>query len=265
MLETKIHPTAIIGEGVEIGQGVEIGPYCIIEGEVKIGDETTIKSHSTIKGIVTIGERNTIFSYCSIGEEPQDFSYKGERTKVEIGDKNTLREYVSIHRGTLKQDGLTKVGNSNYLMAYVHLGHDVIIGNNILMANNTNLAGHVEVGDKVILSGGTLISQFVRIGRSAYIGGASGIHKDIPPFCTALGNRVRLKGINIIGLKRSGHARKDIAEAVEFYRDMEASSFSPRAFVDQVDKNDEIQKNTIVKELIDFVNSSKLGLPSFVS
>ena len=157
----------------------------------------------------------------------------GEPTRVEIGNNNTFREYVSIHRGTLKQDQVTIIGNDSFFMAYVHIAHDVVIGNKVIIVNSVNLAGHVNIGDFCIIGGGTNISQFITLGKSSYIGGGSGIDKDIPPFCAAYGNRIHLKGINIIGMKRRGHSRQTIPELVDFYRTMESSSFSPKAFVEK--------------------------------
>ncbi len=261
----KIHDKAVIEDGAEIGDGVEIGAYSVIGPQVKIGKNTKILSHTVIEGKTTIGEDNIIYHHCALGTAPQDLTYADEPTILEIGNGNLIREFVSINRGSLKQDGLTKLGSRNMLMAYCHLGHDVILGDDIRIVNSCNLAGHVTVGNKVILSGGTSVGQFISIGQGAFIGGHSGIDKDIPSFCTALGNRVKLKGINIIGLKRMGLDKKDISETVDFYRQMEASNLSPRSF----SENDEIMKeytgNKIIKIISTFIKDSKVGIPPFWS
>ena len=205
----------------------------------------------------------SFFSFCSIGEEPQDLTYKQEETEVIIGDNNTIREYVSIHRGTLKQDKITKVGNHNLLMAKVHIGHDTIIGDNCVLVNSVNLAGHVTVGSKVIISGNCGVTQFVTIGDGVYVGASTTIDKDVPSFCTVIGNRAKLKGINIIGLRRAGFSKSDISELVTFIRSMEASPLSPRAFVDDEESVEEYKDNDIVQRLITEVKDSKAGIVPF--
>ncbi len=262
---SRIHDKAVIEDGAEIAQGAEIGAYSVIGPQVKIGKNTKILSHTVIEGKTTIGENNVIYHHCSIGTAPQDLTYADEPTLLEIGDGNLIREFVSINRGSLKQDGLTKLGNRNMLMAYCHLGHDVIIGDDVRIVNSCNLAGHVTIGNRVILSGGTSIGQFISIGEGAFIGGHSGIDKDIPSFCTALGNRVKLKGINIIGLKRMGHEKKDISEAVDYYRQMEASNLSPRSFSENSEIMKEYAGNKIVQIISEFIKDSKVGIPPFWS
>lgn len=261
----SIHPTAVVEKGAEIAEGVEIGAYSVIGPHVKIGKGTKIGAHVVISGHTTIGEDNTFHTFSAIGGDPQDLSYKQEPTEVRIGDRNVFREFVSINKGTLKQDQVTIVGNDCLLMAYVHLGHDVELGDRVIMANACNIAGHVKLGSKVYLGGGTNISQFVTLGNSAYIGGGSGIDRDIPHHCTAYGNRVRLKGINIIGLKRQGYEKSDISELVDFYRMMEASTLSPRAFADKESEWSDYKNNILVKEMIEFIKDSKTGIAPFMS
>lgn len=264
-METMIHPTAIIEKGAEIDSDVEIGPYSVIGANVKIAKNTKISSHVIVEGHTSIGESNSIGSFSTIGLAPQDFSYKGEPTKTIIGNGNTIREYVSIHRGTLKDNGVTQIGNDGLFMAYVHFGHDVQVGDNVVIANSSNCAGHVKIGSRVIIGGVTSIGQFVAIGEGAYIGGNSSIDKDIPCYCTAYGNRVRLKGINIIGLKRRGEPRESISELVEFYRTMEVSSLSPRSFVNNEKLMSEYHQNKLVEDVANFINKSDMGLPLFMS
>jgi UDP-N-acetylglucosamine acyltransferase len=261
----QVHPTAIVNPDARLGENVTVGPFCIIGPHVRIGDNTTLYSHVVMDGHTTIGKNNQFFQFCSIGAPPQDTSYKGEPTRVEVGDNNIFRECVTIHRGTLKQDQLTKIGNNCFFMAYVHVGHDGTVGNNVTLVNSVNLAGHVTLGDRVIIGGGTNIGQFVTLGRGSYIGGGSGIDKDIPPFCTAYGNRIRLKGINIIGMRRQGHSREAINEVVDFYRTMEASTLSPRSFVDHEEYYNEYKNNTVVQEIITAIKKSEVGIAPFMA
>ncbi len=263
--QSTIHETAVIYPGAELASDVTVGPYSIIGSNVKIGAGTQIGAHVVINGHTTIGESNQFFQFCSIGEAPQDLSYKGEPTQVIIGNNNIFREYNSVHRGTLKDNGVTTIGNNNMFMAYVHFAHDVVIGDKCIVANSSNFAGHVKMGNGVIMGGACNISQYVSLGRNSYIGGASAVDKDIPNFCTAYGNRIRLKGINIVGLKRSGASKQDITEVVDFYRVMEASALSPRAFVDHEEMISEYKNNAIIQGIVDFIKKSEVGLPPFMS
>jgi UDP-N-acetylglucosamine acyltransferase len=263
-MSNLIHETALVSPEAKIGKNVSVGAYSLIGPNVVIGDNTKIHHHVTVEGHTTIGSENEIFQYCSIGANPQDTSYKGEPTRVVIGNNNTFREYVSIHKGTMKDREETTIGDSNFLMSYVHLGHDVVLGSNCIIANSTNFAGHVKIGDKVIIGGGTNISQFVSLGRGAYIGGASAIDRDIPIFGTAYGNRCKLKGINIIGLRRQGYEKKLISELVDFYRTMEASPLSPRAFVDHPEYLEEFKGNELIDEMCNGIRTSEIGIAPFV-
>lgn len=260
----KIHPTAFVHEGAKLGENVEVGAYSVIGPNVEIGNNTKVFSHAVIEGHTKIGENNQFFQFCSIGAQPQDLSYKGEPTLTVIGDNNVFREYVSVHRGTLKDNQITKIGNNCLLMAKAHVGHDAIVGNNVILVNSCNLAGHVKIGDRSILGGGTNISQFVTLGRGSYIGGASAIDRDIPAFCTAYGNRVKLKGINIIGLRRHGYDKTVISEFVDMYRTMESSALSPRAFVDHEELMEEYKNNELVTEIREFIRKSEIGIAPFV-
>lgn len=264
-METKIHPSAIIEKGAELDSGVEVGPFCLIGENVKIAKNTKLLSHVVIDGHTTIGEGNTIYSFASIGRPPQDLSYKGEPTQTVIGDNNVFREYISVHRGTLKDKGITQIGSNSLFMAYVHFAHDTQIGDKLVIANACNIAGHVKIDDRVIIGGGTNISQFISIGRGAYIGGGSGIDRDIPHFCTAYGNRIKLKGINIIGLKRQGFERDEISELVDFHRTMEASAYSPKAFISKPEIIEMYGKNQLVKMFSDFIKESEIGIAPFMS
>jgi len=202
----SIHPTAIIDKKANIDSSVSVGPYAVIDSGVSIGPDTDIASHALITGKTTIGARNRIGPFTIIGGPPQDIRYKNEPTEVFLGDDNLVREYVSIHRGTPGGHGKTVIGNGNMLMAYVHIAHDCLVGNHVIMANAATLGGHVEVADRANLGGVVAVHQFTRIGTYAYIGGMSGVSKDVPPYVIMSGirNQMRVTGINKVGLKRSG-------------------------------------------------------------
>jgi UDP-N-acetylglucosamine acyltransferase len=261
----NIHPSSIVSPTSTIHASVKIGPFCIVGPNVSIGANTVLHSHVVIDGHTTIGEGNNFFQGCSIGAPPQDNSYKGEPTQTVIGNNNTFREYCSIHRGTMKENQITKVGDNCLFMAYVHAGHDVLVGNNCTIANSTNFAGHVKIGDRVIIGGGTQIQQFVSLGRGSYIGGASALDRDIPSFCTAMGNRAYLKGINIIGMKRQGYSKQEISEVVDFLRTMETSNYSPRSFVEHNELMVEYKDNRVIQEMVEQIRKSEIGIAPFNS
>ena len=261
----QVHTMAFIHPEAKIGKNVYIGPFCVIGPNVEIGDDCYLQSNVVIDGNTKIGSKNKFFQFGSIGAPPQDNSYKGEPTETIIGDNNTFREYVSIHRGTLKQDKKTVVGSNSLFMAYCHIAHDCTLGNNLTFANSVNLAGHVTIGDRVIIGGNTGVSQFVTLGKGAYIGGGSAIDRDVPDFCTAYGNRIRLKGINIIGLKRQGHSKETISEVVDFYRTMEASALAPRAFIGHPEFMEEFKNNSVIQEISLFIQKSEIGIAPFMA
>lgn len=213
-----IHPTAIIDPSAQIADNVSIGPYTLVGADVSIGSGTRIGSHVALNGPLSIGCDNRIFQFASIGEEPQDLSYQGEATRLEIGDRNTIREYVSFNRGTPKGGGLTKVGDDNLFMAYCHVGHDSRVGNKNVFANSASLAGHVTVGDQCILGGFTLVHQFTTIGSHAFTSMAAAINRDVPPFVIVSGNYARSFGINKVGLKRKGFSPACIAAILKAYK-----------------------------------------------
>lgn len=263
-MSPEIHSLSTVHPEAQIAGNVKIGPFCVIGPNVKIGEGCVLQSHVVIEGHTTIGKNNKFSQFCSIGAPPQDSSYKGEPTETIIGDNNNFREYVSIHRGTLKQDKKTIVGNNGFYMAYVHIAHDCTIGNNVTFANAVGCAGHVVIGDRVIIGGNSGISQFVSIGKGAYLGGGSAIDRDIPNYCTAYGNRIRLKGINIIGLKRNGFSKQEVSEVVDFYRTMESSALAPRAFVEHAELMEEFKSNPIVLEIAAFIRKSEIGIAPFM-
>ncbi len=216
---TRIHPTAIIDSKAELHSSVEVGPYSIIDAGVSIGEGTTVGPHVVLRGPMTIGRDNRIFQFSSLGEISQDKSAKrDDATRVEIGDRNTIREYVTIQRGTLKEQGLTKVGDDNWIMAQAHIAHDCIVGNNTILANGTTLAGHVTIEDWVGLGGFTAVHQFCRVGAHAYTGGGSIVLRDLPPFVIAEGHPARPRGINAEGLKRRGFGAEEIELIKDAYK-----------------------------------------------
>ncbi|PKH04341.1 acyl-[acyl-carrier-protein]--UDP-N-acetylglucosamine O-acyltransferase [Psychromonas sp. MB-3u-54] len=213
-----IHPTAIVHENAIIGKDVEIGPYTIIGDRVEIGDNCWIAPHVVIKGPTKMGKGNKIYQFASIGEDCQDLKYNGEETFLEIGDNNVFRESCTIHRGTAQDQGTTRIGNHNLLMAYVHVAHDCVLGDNIILSNNATLAGHTKIANNVIIGGLSALHQFTRVGEFAMIGGCSAVNKDIPPYFMATGNYVEAQGVNSVGLKRSGFDSKAIMEIKRAYK-----------------------------------------------
>jgi len=214
----RIHPTAIVHENAIIGKNVEIGPYSIIGDRVEIGDNCWIAPHVVIKGPTTMGKGNKIFQFASIGEDCQDLKYNGEETFLEIGDNNVFRESCTIHRGTAQDKSTTRIGNNNLLMAYVHVAHDCILGDNIILSNNATLAGHTKLANNVIIGGLSALHQFTRVGEFAMVGGCSAVNKDIPPYFMATGNYAQAQGINSVGLKRRGFSSAAIMEIKRAYK-----------------------------------------------
>ena len=211
-----IHPTAVIDASAELATDVSIGPYSVIGSGVSIGAGTEIGPHVVIKGPTRIGADNRIHQFASLGDDPQDKKYAGESTRLEIGDRNTIREFVTFNRGTVQDEGLTRIGDDNWIMAYVHIAHDCRIGNQTIMANSASLAGHVTVGDYAILGGFTLIHQFCNIGAHSLTAFGSGISMDVPPFVTVSGSPAQAYGLNMEGLRRRGFpeaVRKQLKEA----------------------------------------------------
>ena len=252
-----IHASAIIENGAIIGDNVSVGPFAYIGTHVIIGDNTTIASHAVIEGKTTIGKNNHIFSHTAVGTIPQDLKFNGENVELIIGDNNTIREFTLINPGTKGGGSVTKIGNGNLLMGYVHLGHDVIIGDNCILANGATLAGHVELGNHVFIGGLTPIHQFVHIGDHATVAGASALSQDVPPYCLAEGNRAYLRGLNLVGLRRSME-REDINALKVAYREIFEQG-NPIQEVAQ--KLFESSKSEKVKKLCNFIKTSKRGIP----
>jgi UDP-N-acetylglucosamine acyltransferase len=258
MTMTEVHSTAIVGDDVELGSEVSIGPYTVIEGNVRIGSDTSIGPHCQIKGPVTMGSDNRLQVGCVVGTEPQDWSYEaGSQTGVEIGSGNILREYVTINRAT-KDGGMTRVGDENMIMSYSHVAHDCELGDDIDMANGVSLAGHVTIGDHAIISGHTGFHQFVRIGEYAMVGGLSRIVKDVLPYLRVSGNPLEVYGLNSIGLKRndfSSETRNLLKRVFKvLFRDGNNTSQALEIL------REEYTGESIVQELIDFIENSERGI-----
>jgi UDP-N-acetylglucosamine acyltransferase len=253
-----IHPTAIIDPKAQLDSTVEVGPYSIIGPDVRIDAGTRIGSHVVIKGPTTIGKHNQIFQYSSLGEQPQDKKYRDEPTTLEIGDNNTIREFCTFNRGTVQDKGATRIGNDNWIMAYVHIAHDCQIGNHTIFANNSSLAGHVDVHDYAILGGFTLIHQFCKIGSHIITAVGSVVFKDIPPYVTAAGYDAKPHGINSEGLKRRGFTPEAILQIKRAYKTIYRNGLTleeaKKELAQQVDQCAELGI------LLEFLNTSTRGI-----
>lgn len=257
-MNTEIHPTAVLSPHAEIAEGVKIGPYSMIGDHVTIGRETEIGAHVVIEGHTQIGERNKIYPFTCIGTPPQDIGYRGEDTRLVIGDENLIREYATIHRATTKQDWVTTVGNNNYIMAYAHVAHDCALGNHIIMSNVATLGGHITIGDHAILGGLVAVHQFVRIGAHAFLGGKSGVDRDVPPFMITAGERAKLYGVNRLGLRRLGFSQDVIEGLKKAYRIIWRESKSFREGIEQVRRD--LSPFPELEILLEFLDGSKRGI-----
>jgi UDP-N-acetylglucosamine acyltransferase len=255
---TKIHPTALVDPRAELDHDVEVGPYSIVGPGVKIGKGTRIKSHAVIEGNTSIGEDNLIFQFATVGSVPQDLKYRGEDSRLVIGDRNTIREFVSLNPGTTGGGMMTRVGSHNLLMMYCHIAHDCLLGDRNIIANGATLGGHVVVEDYVIVGGLVGIHQFVKVGTSALLGAGSMVSKDVPPYCNATGDRARLKGLNLEGLKRRGFSREQIDAIKKAYRILFQSGMTAKAAVKKAKK--EIPGSVEVERLATFVENSRRGI-----
>ena len=214
----QIHPTAIVDSQAELDDSVQVGPYTVIGPQVRIGAGTVVGPHCVIEGCTTIGRDNRIYQFASIGAMPQDMSHGGEVTELVIGDRNTVREFCTFNTGTFKEQGVTRVGSDNWIMAYVHLAHDVQLGSHAVLANNATLAGHVHVGDWAVIGGLTGVHQFVKIGAHAMVGFASAVSQDVPPYMMVDGNPLAVRGFNVEGLRRRGFGPERIAAVKQMHR-----------------------------------------------
>jgi UDP-N-acetylglucosamine acyltransferase len=252
------HPTAIIHPGARLAADVTVGPYAVIGEHVTVGAGTTIGAHCVIEGWTEIGEACAFSHFVSAGTPPQDLKFGGEESRLIIGNRNTFREFVTLNRGTHHGGGATRIGNNNFLMAYVHVAHDCTLGNHVIMANAATLAGHIEVGDHAVLGGLTGVHQFTRIGAYAMIGGCSAIAQDVPPFVSATGNRAKLYGLNLIGLKRNGFSEERIAALKKAYRTLFGAHLSMKDAI--VRARQESAGQPDVETLVRFVETSERGI-----
>jgi UDP-N-acetylglucosamine acyltransferase len=258
----RVHATAVVDAAAELDADVTIGPYCVIGAGVRIGAGTTIGSHCTIDGPTTIGQHNRIHHHAALGGAPQDMKYRGEPTQLVIGDRNTIREFCTFNRGTVQDGGVTRVGDDNWVMAYVHLAHDVQLGHHTILANNATLAGHVHVGDWAIIGGLTGVHQFCKVGAHVMTGFQSHVSQDIPPFMTVSGNPLAVHGYNAEGLRRRGFSRERIALVKQMhrllYRDgltLEAAKAAIAALKGTVDGGD-----GDIDAVLDFLAASTRGI-----
>ena len=257
-MSAEVHPSAVVDRAAKLGKGVSVGPYSVIGPKVEVGEGTWIGAHVVLDGKIRIGRNNKIFHFASLGAPPQDKKYGGEETSVEIGDGNTIREYVTMNRGTALDVGVTRVGNDNWIMAYVHFAHDCQIGNNTIFANACQLAGHVTVGDWAIFGATTLVHQFVHIGPHAFTGMGTYLPQDLPPYVTAAGNMARPFGINSEGLKRRGFSPESIAGLKRAYRTLYRSGLGLEEAKSQL--REQVAACPPVKEIVEFLDRSKRGI-----
>jgi len=249
-----IHKTAIIDPKAKISSNVEIGPYSIIGPKVEIGEKTIIQSHVSIIGNTKIGKNNNIYPFASIGNDPQDLKFSGEETKLEIGDNNKIREYVTINVGTKGGGGITKIGNNCLFMVSSHVAHDCIVENNVILANNVPLGGHAHIEENVIIGGNSAVQQFTRVGKSSMIGGMCGVVRDIIPYAMVHGNRSILQGLNLIGLRRKNIPNKEIMTLSDAYKEI----FKNENLTENLKNLDQnFKKNDLVRDVVNFLEKDK--------
>jgi UDP-N-acetylglucosamine acyltransferase len=255
---SAIHPTAIVDPRAKLGAGVRIGPYTVIDGDVEVGEGTSIGAHCVVTGHTTIGRDNRIFHFCSIGEANQDKKYRGEPTRLAIGDRNTIREYCSLSRGTVQDGGVTTVGSDNWIMAYCHIAHDCRVGDHTVFANNATLAGHVWIGDHTVLGGFTGVHQFVKVGAHVMAGVSSVVLQDIPPYVTVAGHPCAPHGINSEGLKRRGFTPEALAALKRAYRTLYKSGLTLADAKAELERQAEGVPE--VRAIVDFLAISTRGI-----
>lgn len=254
----KIHETAIVSKNADIADDVEIGAYSIVEDNVCIDAGTRIASHVVVKNHTTIGKNNDIFQFSSIGESPQYSGYANEPTQLQIGDNNIIREYCTLNRGTAHAEGVTRIGDHNFIMAYVHIAHDCNLGNHTIFANGASLAGHVDVGDYAILGGFSLVHQFCKVGAHCITGIGAICFQDIPPYMIAAGNSARPFGINLKGLKRRGFSEQSINALKSAYRLLYRSNLDLKSAIEQILQIEE--ESPEIMQLCEFLRQSKRGI-----
>jgi len=259
---SNIHPTAIVDRGAELDGSVTVGPYAVIGPHVRIGAGTTIGPHAVIEGRTAIGRDNHIFQFASVGAIPQDMSYAGEPTRLEIGDRNTIREFCTFNLGTTKEEGVTRVGSDNWFMAYCHIAHDVVLGNRTVLANNATLAGHVHVGDWAVIGGLSGVHQFVHVGAHAMIGFQSHVAQDVPPFMTVEGNPLSVRAVNLTGLRRRDFSTERIALIRQMHKLLYRDSLTLDAAVAAIEglRGTHAPADVDVTTMLDFIAGATRGL-----
>jgi UDP-N-acetylglucosamine acyltransferase len=257
MSDAQIHPTAIVDPSAQIGAGTVVGAYCMIGPNVVLGENCWLQHHVTLCGPMRAGASNKFYAYCSIGQQTQDLKYKGEPTYLEIGDENTFREFVTVNRNTTSE-GKTQVGSRGHFLAYSHIGHDCIVGNEVVFSNNGTLAGHVQVGDNAVMGGLTAVHQFCRIGRFAITGGCSKIVQDVPPFMIADGNPAEIRGVNVVGLERKNFAAENVKLIKEAFRLIYRSKYNTAQAIEAIRK--ELSQTEEIAQIVDFIDKSERGI-----
>lgn len=252
-MATTIHPSAVVDPQAKLGADVEIGPFCVVGPDVQLGDKVRLIAHVVVDGRTTVGPGTVIYPFASIGQRPQDLKYHGEPSTLEIGANNQIREHVTMNPGTEGGGMITRVGDNGLYMVGVHVAHDCVVGNNVVLANNATLAGHVVVGDYAVIGGLAAVHQFVRIGAHAMIGGMSGVENDVIPFGTVKGERAHLAGLNIVGLERRGFGRDDIHALRSAYRLLFAKEGTMSERIEDV--AEQYGEQTLVKGMIEFIRS----------
>ena len=257
MSTVQIHPTAIIADGAQLGAGVVVGPYCVVGDHVTLGDRCRLHAHVVLAGPCTIGPDNEFYPFACVGQRSQDLKYAGEPTHLEVGAGNTFREFATVHRATAP-GGVTRIGNRGNFLAYSHIAHDCLVGDDVIFSNNGTLAGHVEVGDHAVIGGLTAVHQFCRVGRFAITGGCSKIVQDVPPYMMVDGNPAQVRHINQLGLERAGAAKETVRTIKEAFRILYRADLNTAQALERI--RTELGDLVEITQLIDFVASSKRGI-----
>lgn len=256
--EVRVHPTAIVEKGAQLGKGVQIGPFCVVGSKAVLHDWVRLDSHVTVQGRTTIGERSAIYQFATIGVIPQDLKFRNEDTELVIGAENSIRQYVNISIGTEGGGGRTVIGKRNLLMVYVHVAHDCVIGDNCVFANAVSLAGHVTVKDHAFLGGYAAVHQFVKVGELAMLGGGSMVVQDVPPFVMVQGDRAAPIGLNIVGLKRAGFSTEEVKDIKAMYRLLYSENLTVEDCLSRIERD--VSDSRWRKMFVQFIKASERGV-----
>lgn len=258
--ETAVHPTAVVSPRAELGEGVSVGPFAIVGDDVRVGDRTRVGAHVVVEGPTTLGADNVVFPFAALGHPPQDLKFAGERTELVVGDRNQIREYVTLHRGTAGGGGVTRVGSDNLLMVGVHVAHDCVVGDRCILANNATLAGHVTIESDATVGAFSPVHQFCRVGRHAFIGGGSIVVQDVLPFSRCQGNHARCFGENSVGLKRKGFGDDEIRRIHRAFRLLLAAKLNTTQALEAIKADPKLADDENVAYLVAFIESSERGV-----